>query len=235
MYKTEIWVGCNTVSTWLCAPTIFPIHLCVLQASPEWKAGDPLPIGAASGALDGVVLDQDLFPSTAAHAVAGTAASPAVSGVLGTASMQRSVATMQAFTSSFVQRPDLASRLHGPVLGGGTTTESLPVKQLRQFVATAHLRSGASIADILSRLPCVSAAGLAGPAADRLVRPELAGVYDELASRVAALSGRLHGAAAGLQQAAAGPQLRLMHYSQVCFGRLDVAWDEAVRAAAVPQ
>lgn len=41
-----------------------------------------------------------------------------------------------------------------------------------------------NIGDFTSRLPSISAAGLSPPAADRLVRPELAEVYKQLAADI---------------------------------------------------
>ena len=111
------------------------------------------------------------------------------------------------------------------MLGKGTTAELLPVKPLRELGSTTHLRAAdSSIAGFLSRLPSISAAGVAAPAAARLVRPELVHVYVDLASSLEELFAACKGAA---QRAAAGPQLRLLHYSQVAFGRLDMAWQKA--------
>jgi len=82
------------------------------------------------------------------------------------------------------------------VLGAGSTDEQLPVRLLREFVGTLHLLS-ANLPEFLGRLPRVSAAGLAAPAAGHLVRPELAQVYLGLAAEVAQLSGQLGGGVAG--------------------------------------
>jgi hypothetical protein len=122
--------------------------------------------------------------------------------------------------------------MHNPVLGSGSSTnEVLPVNLLREFDSAIHLRSGASIADFLSRLPSISVAGIAPPAVDRVVRPELAGVYNRLANGITRLSAGLHGPAALTEAlpAVSVPSLRLMHYSQVAFGRLDAAWEQAVQ------
>jgi hypothetical protein len=142
--------------------------------------------------------------------------------------MQRSVAAMQQFVSSFAELSDLSTRLHAPVLGGAGTTEQLPVRLLRAIPGTLHLRrGGASTADFLSRLPCVSAAGLAAPAAERLVRPELAAAIAQLAAGIAALSAGFRRDPAATQRplaaAAAGSTQQLRHYSQVTCGRLDLA------------
>ena len=72
---------------------------------------------------------------------------------------------------------------------------------------------------------CISATVIAGPGAERLLRPELLAIYQKLASGLAALSAELQGVQPGASTAAstataAGPQLRLMLYSQVAFGRL---------------
>jgi hypothetical protein len=141
--------------------------------------------------------------------------------------MEGSLAQTQGYLRSFAGRPDLDRRLHAPVLGGGSTQEQLPVKLLRDFEGTLHLLS-ADLPEFLGRLPRVSAAGLAAPAAERLVRPELAGVYLGLAAEVQQLSGRLGGGGAGVVV----PQLNLQQFSQVTFGRLDLAWQQALAAAA---
>jgi hypothetical protein len=142
--------------------------------------------------------------------------------------MQSSVAQMDTLISSYAGRPDLNVMLHEPALKkGSSSAEGLPVKLLREFEGAVHLRSPeSSIADFCSRLPSISAAGLAAPAADRLVRPELAAVYVQLAGGIQRLSSMLKGRAeAG---AVAGrPQLRLQHYCQATFGRLDLAWQLA--------
>jgi hypothetical protein len=144
--------------------------------------------------------------------------------------MQRSVTQMQGFINSFAGLRKLNALLHEPVLDSSTTNKVLPVKLLREFGGTIHLRSCAGIADFLSRLPSISVAGIAAPAADRLVRPELAAVYSSLAADITKLSTGLRGPAA-VTQAPAGsvPALLLLHYSQVAFGRLDAAWEQAVQ------
>lgn len=69
-----------------------------------------------------------------------------------------------------------------------------------------------SIADCVSRLPSISTANLAPPAADILVRPELAAVYLQLVSDIDKFSGKLRGtvlaaATAGCPQAEAAAPL----------------------------
>jgi hypothetical protein len=93
-----------------------------------------------------------------------------------------------------------------------------------------RLRSpDSSLLDFTSRLPSITAAGLAPPAAGRLVRPELAVIYKQLAADIQTLSSRLRGSPSAAAAVASGcPQLRLQHYSQVTFGRLDLAWQTAV-------
>jgi hypothetical protein len=159
-----------------------------------------------------------------AIAAAAVTDHPKLSVILSCGSMQRSVSQMKGFIDSFAWLRNLDALLHEPVLGSGSSTnEVLPVNLLRDFDSAIHLRSGAGFADFLSRLPSISVAGIAHPAADRLVRPELADVYSNLANGITRLSAGLHGQAA-LSQAPAGtvPSLWLLHYSQVAFGRLDV-------------
>ena len=144
--------------------------------------------------------------------------------------MQRSITQTEEFISGFASLPGLNTLLHGPVLGKGTTDEVLPVKPLRELDSTTHLRAAdGSIAGFLSRLPSISAAGIAAPAAARLVRPELLQIYVGLASSLDELSAGFRRAPAGPRPgpSAAGPQLKLLHYSQVAFGRLDMAWQQA--------
>jgi hypothetical protein len=143
--------------------------------------------------------------------------------------MQASVAQIDSFIDSYAGRPDLNTLLHEPALKrGSSTAEQLPVRLLREFPGAIHLRSpGSSLADFTSRLPSISAAGLAPPAADRLVRPELAGVYTQLAADIQLLSSRLRGSDAAASAVASGcPQLKLQHFSQATFGRLDLAWQQ---------
>lgn len=204
------------------------------QASPEFSnMKGPLPVPlAAGGSLYGVPYDVELF-NTAGSAVpaAAAAAAGAVTAILSSTSMQASVAQVEEFISSYAGRPDLNMLLHEPALKkGSSTVEQLPVKLLREFEGALHLHSpGSGLLDFTSRLPSISAAGLAPPAADRLVRPELAGVYTQLAADIHTLSSRLRGNDADADSAASGcPQLKLHHYSQVTFGRLDLAWQTAV-------
>jgi len=171
-------------------------------------------------------------PAAAAAAVEGTPAAR-VAVVLGSASMQSSIAQMDTFISSYAGRPDLNMLLHEPALKkGGSSTEGLPVKLLREFEGAIHLLSPDSIADFCSRLPSISTAGLAALAADRLVRPELAAVYGQLAVGIAELSSKLQGRAEAAAVTPGRPQLRLQHYCQVNFGRLDLAWEAAAVTAA---
>jgi hypothetical protein len=171
----------------------------------------------------------DLLSSSSArqNAVAPAAATdPKLSDIL--SSMQRSVSQMQVFIDSFARKPNLDAMLHEPVLGSGRNThEVLPVKLLREFDSAIHLRYGTGIADFLSRLPSISVAGIAPPAADRLVRPELACDYSRLAAGITTLSSGLRGPAA-VAPADSVAKLRLLHYSQVAFGRLDTAWQQAL-------
>jgi hypothetical protein len=140
----------------------------------------------------------DLLSSSSArqNAVAPAAATdPKLSDIL--SSMQRSVSQMQVFIDRFARKPNLDAMLHEPVLGSGRNThEVLPVKLLREFDSAINLRYGTGIADFLSRLPSISVAGIAPPAADRLVRPELACDYSRLAAGITTLSSGLRGPAA---------------------------------------
>lgn len=165
-------------------------------------------------------------PPTAAAADEGTAR---VAAILSSACMQSSVSQMSAFISSYASRPDLNSLLHEPALKkGSSSTEALPVQLLRQFAGAVHLRSPeSSIKDFCSRLPSISAAGLAPPSADRLVRPELAAVYGQLTAGIKGVSSKLQGRPEAAAVAPSCPQLRLQHYSQATFGRLDLAWHTA--------
>jgi hypothetical protein len=177
-------------------------------------------------------LDLLTSSSTCQNAVVSAAATdhPKLSAILSCDSMQRSVSQMKGFIDSFAGLRNLDALLHEPVLGSGSSTnEVLPVMLLRGFDSAIHLRSGAGFSDVLSRLPSISVAGIAPPAADRLVRPELAGVYSNLAAGITRLSARLRGPAA-LSQAPAHSvaNVRLLHYPQVAFGRLDAAWQQAL-------
>jgi hypothetical protein len=174
----------------------------------------------------------DLLSSSTAreNAVAAAAATdhPKLSAILISGSMQRSVSQMQGFIDSFAVR-NLDALLHEPVLGSSSSTnEVLPVKLVREFDSAIHLRSGAGIADFLGRLPSISVAGIAAPAADGLVHPELASVYRRLAAGISSLSSGLRGPAA-VAPADSVVKLRLLHFSQVAFGRLDAAWEQAVQ------
>jgi hypothetical protein len=208
---------------------MFCLHL---QASFEWtpKAPVPAPLSSSSS-IAGVPVHLDLLSSSSArqNAVASAAATghPKLSAILSSSSIQRSVSQMQGFIDSFSGLRHLDALLHGPVLGSGSSTnEVLPVKLLREFDNATHLKSGAGFADFLSRLPSISVAGIAAPAAERLVHPELASVYSRLAAGITSLSAGLRGQAAS---AGTVPTLKLLHYSQVAFGRLDTAWEQAVQ------
>ena len=205
-----------------------------LQASAEWTAKDPVPGPlSSSSSIAGVPVHLDLMTSssTRQNAVASAAATdhPKLSAILSSSSMQCSVSQMETFISSFAGLRNLDALLHDPVLGSGSSTnELLPVKLLRDFDSAIHLRSCAGVADFLSRLPSITMAGIAPPPADRLVHPELAGVYSNLAAGISRLSAGLRGQAAATQAPAGSvPNLRLLHYSQVAFGRLDAAWEQA--------
>jgi hypothetical protein len=207
------------------------------QASPEWSsAKDPLPVPLApGGSIYGVPYDDKLFETgtaavTPAAAAGDSSASARVASIMGRES------EMDTFINSFAGRPDLNVLLHEPALKkGSSSAEQMPVQLLRQFQGALHIRSpDSSIEGFLTRLPSISAAGLAAPAADRLVRPELAEVYLLLAADMANLSGKLPRPAAAGSDAvgtvtAVSPQLRLQHFSQVTFGRLDLAWQAAMQ------
>lgn len=62
------------------------------------------------------------------------------------------------------------------------------------------------------------------------MRPALAEVYASLTAEVEQLSGQLQGGGSGEARAVV-PQLNLQHFSQVTFGRLDLAWQQALAAA----
>jgi hypothetical protein len=145
--------------------------------------------------------------------------------------MQSSIAQIDDFISSYASSSDLNVQLHTPALKkGSSSAEALPVQLLRRFEGAIHLRSpDSTINDFTQRLPSISVAGLAPPAADRLVRPELVDVYHQLVSDIEQLSARLQGRVDAAAVVPGCPQLILQHYSQVTFGRLDLAWQAAVQ------
>ena len=202
-----------------------------MQSSPEWTSKDPVPAPISPGiTIQGIPYDDGLFSSTSQSAVptAPSAADIKLSAL--TSTLQDSIQQMKTFIDSFARQPTLNTMLHGPVLGGISTTEVLPVKPLRDFQGTTHLRAaGSTIAGFVSRLPSISAAGIASPAADMLVRPELQAAYERLSQRLTEQSAGLRGSTV---VAGAGPQLMLKHYSQVVFGRLDLAWQQANQPTA---
>lgn len=197
-----------------------------------------MPQLAAGGGitLHGVPYDAGLF-ATGAPAVpaADSAAARQVVSMLGSASMKSSISAIDSFVAGFASMPDLDVLLHGPALkkGSSAAESTLPVKPLRSFEGFAlhHLRApDNSIEGFCSTLPSISAAGLAAPAADRLVRPELAEVYTQFAAGILELSRKLQGISGAAAAAGGGgcPQLRLQHFCQVTFGRLDLAWQAAL-------
>ena len=204
-----------------------------MQASLEWTAKDlvPLPL-AADSSIEGIPVNLDLFRSPALNmgpaAALRSVANPKLAAILNSSSMKNSVRLMQGFIDSFSSNPKLNSLLHEPVLGGNTD-ETLPVKLLRDIPGIVHLRSGQAVGDFLSKLPTFSVDGLADPSADRLVHPELVGVYKQLAKDAAEVSSKL--AQKGSKDAAS-VQLVVKHYAQVTFGRLDIAWKELAHACA---
>lgn len=189
------------------SPLLRRLHAAVrppcAQASPEWSSvKDPMPAPLAPrGSIYGVPYDAELF-ATGATAIPAAAAAPAarVAAMLDSAPMQSSAAQIGAFISSYASRTDLNGLLHAPALQkGSSSAEGLAVQLLRTIEGAVHLRSpDSSIAELTSRLPSISAAGLAAPAADRLVRPELAAVYVQLAADIQQLSARLQGSPAAV-------------------------------------
>jgi hypothetical protein len=140
----------------------------------------------------------DLLSSSSArqNTVASAAVKdhPKLSAILSSGSVQRSVSQMKGLIDSFAGKPNLDAMLHEPVLGSGSSTnEVLPVKMLHELDNAIHLRSGDGFANFLNRLPSISVASIAAPAADRLVHPELAGVYSRLAAGIMRLSAGFHG------------------------------------------
>lgn len=135
-----------------------------------------------------------------------------------------------------VDPPDSPSHLvEGAAGSGGTqaaadktssTTESVELRatQLRQ-VGAVHLRTpGMTVSDFTSRLPSISVAGIALPSADQFIQPEYAIVYKQLATDISVLSTGLGGRnAVAYDSVSPQQQLQLLHYSQVVFGRLDLA------------
>lgn len=113
--------------------------------------------------------------------------------------------------------------------GGGITLHGVPY-DAGLFATGAPAVPDSSIEGFCSTLPSISAAGLAAPAADRLVRPELAEVYTQFAAGILELSRKLQGISGAAAAAGGGgcPQLRLQHFCQVTFGRLDLAWQAAL-------
>ncbi|WIA38729.1 hypothetical protein OEZ86_002028 [Tetradesmus obliquus] len=92
-----------------------------------------------------------------------------------------------------------------------------------------HLRNSAGVGKFLSRLPRMSFVGLAAPDSSRLVDGRLAGAYALMADRVEQLSAGFGGGSVQLQQGQCG--LKLQHFSQIVFGRLDLAAHAADAAA----
>jgi hypothetical protein len=119
-----------------------------------------------------------------------------------------------------------------PALGDAGTGEQLPVVLLREFasLSSMHLRSSSSnsssgVGKFLSRLPRISFAGLAAPEGSRLVDGRLTGAYAQMAERVEQLSAGFSGGTVEQQQEQISQQsrLKLLHFSQIVFGRLDLA------------
>jgi hypothetical protein len=117
----------------------------------------------------------------------------------------------------------LNSQLYEPALGDAGTDEQLPVALLRDFagLGSMHLRSSAGVGKFLSRLPRMSFVGLAAPDSSRLVDGRLAGAYALMADRVEQLSAGFCSGSVQLQQGQC--RLKLQHFSQIVFGRLDLA------------
>ncbi|WIA39539.1 hypothetical protein OEZ86_005628 [Tetradesmus obliquus] len=204
-----------------------------VQASPEWREGTPVPVELPAGSsIAGVPLDLELLsygPSTVAAAT-----DPKLAAVMRTRSMRKCTAAMDTFIGSFTaDTAALNEQLYGPSLGAASTTdEQLPVLLLRDFagLGSIHLRSGSSssITGFLSRLPSVSLQGIGAPDSSRLVHAGLAAAYEHMAARAEQLSAGFRGLRRQQQQS--GPQLRLHHFFQVTFGRLDLAYDSAAAA-----
>jgi len=223
------------------AAAVFVRVLWHAQASPEWRsASDPLPVLLApGGSIFGVPYDSELFvtgtaavpPAAAATAAEKGTTAARVDTVLSSASIQSSIAQIGSFISSYASGPDLNMLLHEPALKkSSSSSEALPVQLLRDFEGAVHLRSpDSSIKGFCSLLPSISAAGLAPPSADRLVHPELAAVYEELAAGIERVSRKLQGRPEAAALAPSCPQLQLQHYSQVTFGRLDLTWQAAMQ------
>uniref|UniRef100_A0A383VH72 Uncharacterized protein n=1 Tax=Tetradesmus obliquus TaxID=3088 RepID=A0A383VH72_TETOB len=202
-------------------------------ASPEWREGTPVPVELPAGSsIAGVPLDLELL-SYGPSAVAA-ATDPKLAAVMCTRSMRKCTAAMDTFIGSFTaDTAALNEQLYGPSLGAASTTdEQLPVLLLRDFagLGSIHLRSGSSssITGFLSRLPSVSLQGIEAPDSSRLVHAGLAAAYEHMAARAEQLSAGFRGLRRQQQQS--GPQLRLHHFSQVTFGRLDLAYDSAAAA-----
>jgi hypothetical protein len=161
-----------------------------------------------------------------------------LTAVLGSSSMQQSVTAMDAVVSSWAADETLLnSQLYEPALGDAGTGEQLPVVLLRDFasIGSMQLRSNSTVGNFLSRLPRVSFVGLAAPERSRLVDWRLVDAYAKLADRVEQLSaGFSDGPGQQQQQQHMSQQsrLKLQHFSQIVFGRLDLAAAHVAVAAA---
>jgi hypothetical protein len=163
-----------------------------------------------------------------------------LTAVLGSSSMQQSVTAMGAFVSSWAADETLLnSQLYEPALGDAGTAEQLPVVLLRDFasIGSMHLRSNNSVGSFLRRLPRISFAGMAAPERSRVVDGRLVDAYAKLGDRVEQLSAGFSNGPGQQQQQqqqrmSQQSRLRLQHFSQIVFGRLDLAAAHVAVAAA---
>ncbi|WIA32958.1 hypothetical protein OEZ86_006124 [Tetradesmus obliquus] len=197
------------------------------MASPEWREGQPPAELQPGSSIAGVPLDLDLL-SYGPSAVAAPAG-PLLTSVMRSSCMQQSVTAMDAFVRSWAGDEALLNRqLYEPALGDAGTEEQLPVVLLRDFASLGcmHLRNNSSsgVGKFLSRLQGISFVGLAAPEGSKLVDERLVGAYNNLADRVEQLSAGFYDGP-GQQQQHLGRQskLKLQHFSQIAFGRLDLA------------
>jgi hypothetical protein len=177
-----------------------------------------------------MMMDLDLLsygPSAVAAPVG-----PLLKSVMGSSSMQRSTAAIDAFVRSWADDETLLnSQLYEPALGDAGTGEQLPVVLLRDVAPLGSLRlrsssgsSGSGAGKFLGRLPRISLVGLAAPEGSKLVDQRIVGAYVQLADRVEQLSAGFGGGTAQQQQHIGQQyQLKLQHFSQIVFGRLDLA------------
>ena len=103
------------------------------------------------------------------------------SAILNSSDKQCSIRQVESPITKFDRLPGLTALLHDPVLGQGTTAELLPAKPLTRAIKHDPPEApDSSIAGFLAGLPSSSAAGIAAPAAARVVRREMSQILQAL-------------------------------------------------------